>query len=162
MTSKRVEFYKNLPRKRISCGILIFNNKNKFLLLKAGNKSNYWGIPGGIIKKNESLITGLKREVLAGTGLKINVKKCVCIDYNNKKIANYTDDYMVFLFVGDKLSTNKIKQIKIDNKEVIDYKFVSFEEAIGLSGINTKRRLKFIKNNLRGDTVVIEKGKRII
>jgi len=162
MSVNIVKFYKNLPRKRISCGILLFNNKNKFLLLKAGHKSNYWGIPGGIIKKNESLVAGLKSEVLEGTGLKVNIKKCICIDYNHKKIANYIDDYIVFFFLGEKLNTNKIKQIKIDNKEIVDYKFVSFEEAIGLTGINTKRRLKVIKNNLRGDTLIIEKGKRII
>ena len=37
-----------------------------------------------------------------------------------------------------------------------------FNEAIKLAGTKTKRRLKAIQNNLTGDTIIFEKGKRII
>lgn len=52
--------------------LLIFNDKNKILLLKRDHpiKKIYWDIPGGRVQKGETPLQTLKREVKEETGLK--------------------------------------------------------------------------------------------
>lgn len=47
------DYLKTLPRKRMACGVLIFNEKNELLIVKNSYK-DYWSIPGGVIEENES------------------------------------------------------------------------------------------------------------
>ena len=47
------DYYKNLPKKRMAAGALIFNNQEEILFVKPGYK-DHWSIPGGVIEKNES------------------------------------------------------------------------------------------------------------
>ena len=55
--------------------VVLIDEKNRVLFLKRSKDSdkypNQWDLPGGHLKKNESLLDGLKREVLEETDLKI-------------------------------------------------------------------------------------------
>jgi 8-oxo-dGTP pyrophosphatase MutT (NUDIX family) len=51
--------------KNIAAGIFFYaSNTNRFLFLlrNDGKETTYWGIPGGKLEKNETIIEGLERE----------------------------------------------------------------------------------------------------
>ncbi|AYN24843.1 8-oxo-dGTP diphosphatase MutT [Buchnera aphidicola] len=75
----------------IAIGIII--KKNKIYITKAKkNKyfSDLWEFPGGKVKKNETLIHALKRELSEEVDLKILKFRCFrCIEFFYKKIKLY-------------------------------------------------------------------------
>ncbi|AWV97400.1 NUDIX domain-containing protein [Arcticibacterium luteifluviistationis] len=74
------QHYGNRIRVR-TCGVLI--QDQKILMLKhdgIGKKDYFWNVPGGGLEKGENLVKGLEREFLEETGLKIEVKKLLCLN----------------------------------------------------------------------------------
>jgi 8-oxo-dGTP pyrophosphatase MutT (NUDIX family) len=55
--------------------VILFDSKKRILLLKRSSYvekyANEWDLPGGHLKENENMLSGLKREVFEETGLKI-------------------------------------------------------------------------------------------
>lgn len=52
-------------------GALIFNSKNEALMIQTHKWSGKWGIPGGKIKRGETSLAALRREILEETALKV-------------------------------------------------------------------------------------------
>jgi phosphoglycolate phosphatase len=52
-------------------GALIFNHQNEALMIRTHKWSGKWGIPGGKIKRGESSLAALRRELLEETALKV-------------------------------------------------------------------------------------------
>ncbi|NOU93633.1 NUDIX domain-containing protein [Paenibacillus sp. LMG 31456] len=69
-------YYKNMdaptPNQPMSVGVVALIEKDNKLLMERRTDSRRWAIIGGAIKKDESLIDGLYREVNEETGLKIS------------------------------------------------------------------------------------------
>lgn len=69
-------FYKDLdaptPNQPMSVGVVALIECNNKLLMERRSDSSRWAIIGGAIKKDESLIDGLFREIYEETGLKIS------------------------------------------------------------------------------------------
>ena len=65
-------------------GALLFNTRGEVLLVKTHKWSDLWGIPGGKIKRGESSLDALRREIREETGLEISGIRFVmvqdCID----------------------------------------------------------------------------------
>jgi ADP-ribose pyrophosphatase YjhB (NUDIX family) len=57
----------------MSIGVAGVNIKREKVLLVKNTKTDYWSFPGGHLHQDESLIMGLKREVLEETGKNINI-----------------------------------------------------------------------------------------
>ncbi len=133
------KFYKNLPRKRVAAAALFLNKKDEILIVKPSYKPN-WTLPGGIVEKNESPLSGCRREVKEEIGLDIKIKDLLCVDYTHNREKG---DALKFIFFGGILEPEKIKSIKIDQKEISKYKFSRRQEAIKL--LNPKAKLRVIK-----------------
>lgn len=126
-------YYKTLARKRMGAGALIFNEKGELLIVQISYK-NYWSIPGGIVEDNESPRQACIREIKEEIGLDFKNLQFVCVDYTQADKTKNKDESLQFMFSGGKISEEEIKNIKIDEGEVVEYNFVAPEKAVELLG----------------------------
>ncbi len=141
------EYYKSLPKKRVGAGALIFNDKKELLIVKPHYK-DYWSIPGGTVDANESPKQACIREVKEEIDL--NLKECrfLCVDY----VLGEGDrgEAFQFIFYGGVLSENEMKEIKLTDGELTEYKFVKPADALPYMNPKLKRIskcLEAIENN---------------
>lgn len=127
-------YYDSLPRKIMSAGILILNEKDEILVVKPSYK-DHWSIAGGMVNEYESPKTACLREVEEEIGLKLNNIEFLCVNYLENKKDNR--ESLQFVFYGGQLNAGEINKIKIDNKEIIDYKFLNLKEALTLLTLHT-------------------------
>ncbi len=127
------DYLKTLPRKRMASGVLIFNEKGELLIVKMSYKS-YWSIPGGVVEDSESPKDGCIREIKEEIGLDIKNLKFLCIDYTKADKSKNKDESLQFMFYGGRLNEEEIKNIKIDEKEIVEYNFVPLEKTTELLG----------------------------
>jgi len=151
-------YYNNLPRKRIGAGALILNEQDEVLIVKQSYK-DYWSIAGGVVDEGESPRVACIREVKEELGVELKNADFICLDYTNVIENGEKREHLQFIFFGGKLSKEEIAKIKIDNEEIIDFKFVSIKEAFLLLGEKLRKRLPkalaALNNNL---PVYLENG----
>lgn len=103
--------YKVLPvslRLRISfllndkllVGITAFVLKNKKILLVKNTYQYHWSLPGGYIKKGESIAVSIERELREEVGLKVKMQKILNIKNNANGIV---DIVVICNVIGGKL-----------------------------------------------------------
>lgn len=125
------EYYKNLPKKRMAAGALIFDGEGRVLIVKPSYK-DHWSIPGGVVDERESPRDACAREIREEIGITIPVGRLLCVDYTKER--GEKDESLQFIFYGGVLGESGLRNIRIDGKEIIDHRFVPCEEAIGLFG----------------------------
>lgn len=157
---KIINFLKNLSKKRIAVGALFFNNKGELLILRTSYKKG-WTIPGGIVEIFESPKQALLREIEEEIGFKLKIIRCVAIDYRTEKYKNYNDESLQLLFLGKKLNKEDAREIKIDGKEIIEYKFVKLKEAIRLVSPRLAARIKQSMKNINS-CIYLENGEKVL
>jgi len=112
-------------------------NKNKFLIIL--HSMGHWGFPKGHKKKDESDIEAAKRELSEETGIQE-----VEVDESMKFLENYT--YMQNDILLNKTVTffpGSVKNliVEVDQKEVVDFKWVGLEEALEILSFDNQKRL---------------------
>jgi 8-oxo-dGTP diphosphatase len=142
------EYYKNLPKKRMGVGALILNDNGEILIVKPSYK-DHWSIAGGVIDENESPRTACIREVKEEIGIELKIAKFLCVDYKLDK--TYKGESLQFIFFGGRLSDSEIENIVLDGKEIVEYKFVSFEIAKTLLSKTLSMRLQKSFDALKND-----------
>lgn len=152
------DFYKNLPKKRVGAGVLVFNKRGELLILKPSYK-DYWTIPGGAVEENESPRQAAYREAKEEIGIDFVELKFLCVDYTAAQ--DDKNESLQFIFDGGILPPKQ--NILIDGKEIIDYKFADIQEAAELLG-GLKRGLvrrlpKCLEVLKNGSSVYLEEGK---
>jgi len=94
---KPVQTEDNIEPPVATVGALIFNNKKEVLMIRTHKWSGLWGIPGGKIKRGESSLAALRRELLEETGLKITDIKFVIVQDCISSKEFYRDAHFVLL-----------------------------------------------------------------
>lgn len=109
-------------RKEKSCGCIIIKD-NRVLLVYEKNR-NFWGFPKGHVEDSESEIETALREVKEEVGLdvEINPNKRYTLNYI---IRDEIDKTSVFY-----LATTKSDDIKMQESEIENVKWCTFEEAL--------------------------------
>ena len=153
-------YYQNLPKKRMAVGAVFFNEAGQLLILKTSYRKS-WTLPGGVVELNESLGQALCREVKEEIDLDILNYKLAALDYCESKIVNEvqnTESLQILFDCGIINRTNELL-IKIDNDEIIDYKFCELSEALNLLGIPIRKRLySYLETK---ETIYLENGLKI-
>ncbi len=155
---KKIKYLKSLPSKTVAVGVLLFDRNNQLLVLKPGYK-DCWTIPGGIVEKLESPNIAAIREAKEEVGLAIKLVQCIGVDYLSYQLADYKGESLHIIFIGNRLSSKDVNNIHIDGKEIIEYKFVDFKDAVKMIDPLLSRRLRGLHKKLN-KFVFMENGIR--
>lgn len=113
---------------------IIINSNNEILL---GFCNNTYQFPGGFLEDNETLIEGLKREILEETGILLNdkeiIKQICTIEYLNKnyprKDNNRLTKFSYYYVVTDKkVNLNNTNYDEWEKKNNFKLKYVSISD----------------------------------
>lgn len=133
------EYYKSLPMKRMGAGALFFDSEGRVLIVKPSYKE-VWEIPGGVVENNESPRKAAEREIQEELGLSKYLSKLLCVDYQDPH--DIKTESLMFVFDGGSLTIDDIDSIKLDGKELIEYRFATVEEASTLLSPALARRVQ--------------------
>ena len=116
---------------QIGVKVLVFVEENVLLLLSNKEVTGrlYWDIPGGRIKRGDSVYDTLKRELYEETGLCVSIEELDFIGCQLSQIripTAFGDTGLIFLVYRCSLST--IAQISLSNEHK-EYKWVSKPDA---------------------------------
>ncbi len=99
---------------------------DQILMVKSWLSDNKWGFPGGGIKRKESDLESVKREVYEETGINLGNKNIV-------KVSQYTDKYLIFrrFLIFYKTTFNQKPATEIVKKlEIVDIKWFKVKDII--------------------------------
>jgi phosphoglycolate phosphatase-like HAD superfamily hydrolase/ADP-ribose pyrophosphatase YjhB (NUDIX family) len=108
-------------------GALIFNAKNEALLIRTHKWSGLWGIPGGKIKRGETAVAALRREILEETNLKITGIEFVLVQDCIHSKEFYRDAHFVLLNYTCRAIGKKLDVIL--NEEGREFKWLKLADA---------------------------------
>lgn len=123
------EYIRTLPRKPVGAGVLLFNTKGELLIVKPDYKEG-WLIPGGSVEADESPVQGAIRETKEEIGIDVLSPILVGVFYKSSRDAR--PESIMFMFNGGVLSDTDIESIKLQEDEILAYKFSPPEEALTL------------------------------
>ncbi len=127
-----------LPKKRMSAGVLLFDDSDRLLIVKPSYRPD-WLVPGGGIDAQESPWTGARREVEEETTLKIGPLRLIGIDW--RPSDRFYDESLHYLFDGGRLSAQQQASVQGDGIEITDHKFAERDEAEALLDPLLKKRI---------------------
>ena len=87
----------NIEPPLATVGALIFNAQNEALMICTHKWSGKWGIPGGKIKRGETAVAALRRELLEETALKVKDIEFVLVQDCISSKEFYRDAHFVLL-----------------------------------------------------------------
>lgn len=132
------KYIDSLPQKRMASGIIIRDSQKRILMVEPSYKSNL-EIPGGVVEKNESPYEACKRELFEELGLNLTVERMLCVDYN--KPTDEKRESLMFIFYGGTITTEIIEKIKVDGKEILNFKFMPLSEIKGKTTASLYNRI---------------------
>jgi len=148
------------PKKTIASGALIFDENDRFLVVKPSYKS-YWHIPGGIVEKNESPLEACEREVFEETNLMLKPSEVAAIVY--RCMPDEEIDSLVFIFHCGKIGPDLKTVIKIPFGEIEDYKFIEKRDASNyLDNIMSSALQECFSDDHNRSTIYLENTKRFL
>jgi nucleoside triphosphatase len=127
-------------------GALIFNQKDKVLLVKSDKWRNHYTVPGGHIELGETMEEALRREVKEETGLDI-------YDIRFSLLQEFIFDEAFhkrrhFIFIDFVCKTDSDENKVVLNFESQAYLWVSLDEALGLPiDAYTRRLIESLRSN---------------
>ncbi|MFA6436859.1 MAG: NUDIX domain-containing protein [Candidatus Paceibacterota bacterium] len=109
---------------------IIENSDGKILLVKSPKWHNKWTMPGGHIEPGETINEALLREAEEEVGL--SLKSEGIISYGELIDSQDFDRPAHFVYF-DIFCKTETPDVKIDNKELVEYKWVSPKEALEMN-----------------------------
>lgn len=106
---------------------IIENNDGKILLVKSPKWPDKWVMPGGHIEPGERIADAALREAEEETGLKLKAIEIISFG----ELINSQDFHRPAHFIYfDLLCRLESGELKLDNRELTEYKWVSPEDAL--------------------------------
>jgi 8-oxo-dGTP pyrophosphatase MutT (NUDIX family) len=127
------EYYKSLPRKRSSAGVLVFAN-GRLLCLETTYKPTF-EIPGGVVEQGESPLEAAKRECREELGTDVAVRALLCVDY--ARGDEVKGDAIHYVFAGEADAA----RFNPDAREIKALHWLSLEEALPRMSTALARRV---------------------
>jgi 8-oxo-dGTP pyrophosphatase MutT (NUDIX family) len=145
------------PRIPASAGAMIFDQRDRLLILKPNYKAG-WTIPGGEVEATgESPWQAARRETLEECGLEIVGGRLACVDFLPPRPGR--PGGMRFLFDCGRLPDEQLAAIQLDPAEIDEHRFVELAEAQRLLSGPVRRRVMAAAGRSR--CVYLEHGRRV-
>lgn len=113
-----------------AAGGFIVNKKGEILFVKSYEWKELWHIPGGHVETGERIVDALRREVMEEVGLKVRPTRLLSIQEALFPKANKGKKHLIYF---DFLCEAETSNVKIDRKEIKEYKWFKPSEAKKLS-----------------------------
>jgi 8-oxo-dGTP diphosphatase len=137
------EYFKSLPRKRISAAVLVVKG-DTFLAVQPAYKDT-WEIPGGIVENGEDPLSAARRECQEEIGVTPEIAELLCIDFQAAGPPKGDGLHFIFLARIDESA------IRPDQKEIKDFRFIDLGTARGLMTAALSGRIEKAFSALRAD-----------
>jgi 8-oxo-dGTP diphosphatase len=148
-----------LPRIAAAAGAMIFDRRGRLLILKPSYKPK-WTIPGGQIEPDgESPWEACRRETLEECGLQVERGRLACVDFLRPRADPERPGGVRFLFDCGPLADEDLSAIKLQEAEILDYRFAELEEAFARLSGPLRRRVRACAGRKR--CVYLEEGRRV-
>ena len=131
------DWYPTLPTAYVSVVALLTDRLDRVLLVKP-NYRDYWAMPGGIIDPGEAPHECAEREVVEETGLKIQARRLLVVDYV-PPFGDRPKPMVNFVFDGGIVTEPGLIRIEIDELDGFD--FFSWQEAATKLPASTSARI---------------------
>lgn len=107
----------------------IIEHEGKILLVKSPKWNNKWLMPGGHIEPGENINTAVMRETKEEVNLSIKPEKII----TSGELIDSKDFIRPAHFIYfDVLCKTESTQVDLDGEELIEYKWVTPKEALGM------------------------------
>lgn len=139
---------------------IMINSKSEVLMCYSNGLSHY-EFPGGHLEEDETLIEGLKREVMEETGININNEKIIpfysikyyCKNYHNSNKNRLVEIYY-FIVLTNQLYNNYTRQL--DSSEIEEKYECQYIPICNLKDILIKnKRITKEKNSALDDMILV-------
>jgi 8-oxo-dGTP diphosphatase len=148
MTVDPESWRESRPKKRMGAGVLIRDRAGRVLLVEPTYKQS-WEIPGGSVEADESPRTACAREVAEEVGLRLNVGRLLCLEWQGPEPDR--SESLMFIYDGGVLADPSTIRLPVD--ELASYRFVEPAELRALLVQRLARRVEAALQALARDTV---------
>jgi phosphoglycolate phosphatase len=130
-------------------GALLYDGEGKLLIVKTHKWGHRWGIPGGKIRRGESSLDALRREIREETGLEVGEPRFVMVQDSIDSEEFLRPEHFLLLNYVVRVSPGDV----LLNDEAQEYRWVSAAEALMLDLNRPTRTLldEALRQGLVGD-----------
>lgn len=149
--------YAALPAKRVAAGALFVDGHDRVLLVQPTYKP-VWGIPGGVVERDESPRAGCRREVREELGLDRPVGGLLGVDWVPTETPR--TEGLMLIFDGGPLGEHETAAIRLAEDELKSWRWVGRDALADLASPRTARRIvACLAARRAGHTVYLEAGR---
>lgn len=123
MTGDAATWRSSLPRKRMGAGVLIRDERGRVLLVEPTYKA-YWEIPGGAVEADESPRTACVREVEEELGLRLEIGRLLCIEWQGPEAER--SESLMLVYDGGVLTDTS--DVRLPSDELASFGFLGADE----------------------------------
>jgi len=137
----------DFPTKRISVSGIIRDQSGKILIVKPSYRDG-WLLPGGVVEPNESPVDALKREIHEELGITVTIGKLKCTDYVLAHRQYHESIHL--MFDCGMLNRAEIEMLRVDGREILDFRLADSVDAINHLVPSLASRLKSVETGRTG------------
>ena len=133
------DYVASLPRKRMSAGVLLYDDARRVVLVEPSYKPD-WDIPGGVVDHDESPWHAASRELTEELGLVRERMRPLVVDH-----VAAADDGMpegiAWIFDGGRIGDHELAALSLDDPEILSVGLYQLDEVSGKTSGPLARRL---------------------